>query len=384
MRRVRIFALLLALVVFAGACGGASETDSSGGEGGGAADEAAGGSEGGDGGGSAELSLTQVQLAMDNDDFMNQIAWMVADESYWPDLGFTEEADVVATDEYMAGLFGGSVWVAQGESDAIWSALAEGSVPLKIIGVEKDTEAWFLGVREGVDPNNLEGLRISGGPVGDRNITVGEHILEDMGVDPESMEWVPVEGGSDERLQAMLAGQLDAAVLQPRHLIPLDEGGGEMIYQEYRDAPQEVWVVTAETMENNRDAVCAYLEGRIAAKQWLSEGEDYTDNQDAAVEIGRARGLDPSEGDLDEWQTEMEGNWALDGGAPAAAFDAWNTDMINNGNVPEGLDWKEHADFSCLWEAQESLGLEQNPVESELTSSTPAGGASEAASEAAS
>jgi ABC-type nitrate/sulfonate/bicarbonate transport system substrate-binding protein len=363
MRNVRLFALLLALVVFAAACGGPSEDGSSGGDGGTASEGASGAA---DGGGAAELSLSQVNLAIDNDDFMNQIAWMVADESYWPDLGFTEPAEVVATDEYLAGLFGGSVWVAQGESDAIWAALAEGSVPMKMIGVEKDTEAWFLGIGEGVDAENLEGLRISGGPTGDRNITVGEHILEDLGVDPESMEWVPVEGGSDERLQALLAGQLDVAVLQPRHLIPLEEGNGEMIYQEFRDAPQELWVVTDETMENNRDAVCAYLEGRIAAKQWLSEGEDFTDNQEAGVAIARERGLDPSEGDLDEWQTEMEGNWSLDGGAPAESFDAWNQDMINNGNVPEGFDWKEHADFSCLWEAQENLGLEQNPVESEI------------------
>jgi hypothetical protein len=84
-----------------------------------------------------------------------QMAWMVADEKYWPELGFTEPAEVVATDEYLAGLFGGDVWVAQGESDAIWGALAEGSVPLKIIGVEKDSEAWYLGIRKGVDENNL-------------------------------------------------------------------------------------------------------------------------------------------------------------------------------------------------------------------------------------
>src|ERR671918_2442866 len=232
MRNVRLFALLLALVVFAAACGGASEDGTSGGEGGTASEGASGAA---DGGGAAELSLSQVNLAIDNDDFMNQIAWMVADESYWPDLGFTEPAEVVATDEYLAGLFGGSVWVAQGESDAIWAALAEGSVPLKIIGVEKDTEAWFLGVRKGVDPENLEGLKISGGPPGDRNITVGEKALEDYGVDPESMECVSVEGSSDERLTAMLAGQIDVAVLQPRHLIPLKRAGGRMIYQRFVD-----------------------------------------------------------------------------------------------------------------------------------------------------
>jgi len=313
------------------------------------------------GGGDGELSLDQVRLAMDNDDYMNQLAWMVADEKYWPELGFTEEAEVVASDEYLAGLFGGDVWVAQGESDVIWSALAEGSVPMKIIGVEKDTEAWFLGIREGVDKDDLEGLKISGGPAGDRNITVGEKILDEMGVDPESMEWVQIEGGSDDRLQALIAGQIDVAVLQPRHLIPLDEAGGEMIFKEYHDAPQEVWVVTEETMENDHDAVCAYLEGRIAAKQWISEGKTFTDNQDAAVAITEERDLAPSEGDLAEWEIEMKYNWALDGGAPEEAFDSWNQDMIDNDNVPEDFDWRDHVDFSCLTEAQENLGLEPEP-----------------------
>ena len=349
MKKVRLPALALAAALLLAACGGGDDDSGS-----------SGGSGGGDGDG---LSLDQVKLAIDNDDYMNQLAWMIADDKYWPKLGFTEPAEVVASDEYIAGLVGGNVWIAQGESDVIWSALAEGSVPMTIVGVEKDTEAWFLGIREGVDKDNLEGLKISGGPAGDRNITVGEKILEDMGVDPKSMEWVQIEGGSDDRLQALIAGQIDVAVLQPRHLLPLDEANGEMIYQEYKDVPQEVWVVKDETMENNKDAVCAYLQGRIEAKQWASEGDDYTDNQDAAVAIGEKYDLEPTEGDLDEWQAEMEYNWALTGGAPLEAFDQWNKDMIANGNVPDDFDWKEHADFSCLTQVQEDLGLEVQPGE---------------------
>ena len=319
---------------------------------------------GGDDGGETaegELGLNQVRMAMDGDDYMNQLAWMVADERFWPDLGFTEPAEVVASDEYLAGLFGGDVWVAQGESDVIWSAMGEGSIPLKVIGVDKGQEAWFLGVAEGVDPNNMEGLRISGGAAGDRNITVAEKILEEMGTDPKSMEWISVEGGSDDRLNALVAGQLDVAALQPRHLIPLADAGGEMVFEEYREVPQEVWVVTEETLENEKESVCAYVEGRIAAKQWASEGEDYADNQDAAVAITEERDLAPAEGDLDEWVAEMEHNWSLDGGSSVEAFEQWNTDMIENGNVPEDFDWHDYADFSCLTEAQEKLGLEPNP-----------------------
>jgi len=316
---------------------------------------------GDDEGGEGELSLNQVRMAMDGDDYMNQLAWMVADERNWGDLGFGEAADVVASDEYLAGLFGGDVWVAQGESDVIWSAMAEGSIPMKVIGVDKGQEAWFLGIAEGVDPENLEGLRISGGAAGDRNITVARKMLEEMGVDPDSMEWISIDGSSDDRLNAMIAGQLDVAALQPRHLLPLADASGQMIFEEYREVPQEVWVVTEKTLEENRDAVCAYVEGRIAAKQWASEGDDYQDNKDAAVAITEDRGLEPSEGDLEEWVAEMEHNWSLDGGATEEAFEQWNVDMIDNENVPADFDWREHVDFSCLTEAQENLGLEPNP-----------------------
>ena len=201
----------MAVALVAAACGG---------------DDDGGGSEGG---GEAEgPGVAQVQLAIDTDDYMNNIAWVIADESYWPDLGFEEKAEVFATDEYIPGLLQGDVWVAQGESDVIWAALDEGSVPLKIVGVEKDTEAWFLGIREGIDPDNLENvgggerLKISGGATGDRNITVGEKSLTDMGVDPGSLDFVPIAGSSDERLTALIAGQIDVAVLQPRHIIPLE------------------------------------------------------------------------------------------------------------------------------------------------------------------
>ena len=57
-------------------------------------DDDGGSGGGGDGGG---LSLDQVSLAIDDDDYMNQLAWMVADDKYWPKLGFTEPAEVVAT-----------------------------------------------------------------------------------------------------------------------------------------------------------------------------------------------------------------------------------------------------------------------------------------------
>ena len=320
---------------------------------------ACGGDDGGGGGDGGEI--TQVRMSMDGDDFMNQMTWMVSDEMYWPEMGFDEPAEVTASPEYLAGLIGGDVWVAQGESDVIWAALAEGSVPLKIVGVARSAENWWLGVREGVDPENLEGLKISGGAIGDRSITVARTILEEMGVDPESLDFVPVAGGSDERLQALLAGQIDVAQLQPRHLAPLEASGGTMIHQEFREVPQEVWVVREDTLEENREAVCSYIKGRVQAFQYAAEGEALTDNRDEIVELTRERGLEPSEDEIAEWESEMDISLALGGGASEESFDEWNNDMIANENVPADFAWRDHVDFSCLTEVQEELGLEVEP-----------------------
>ena len=319
------------------------------------------GCSGSGGDGEAAEKFTQVKMSYDNDDFMNQMTWMVADAKFWPELGFTEPAEVTASDEYMAALIGGDVWVAQGESDAIWAAMAEGSVPLTIIGVGKDKEAHWLGVRQGVDPNNLAGLKISGGAIGDRNVAVGERILEQRGVDPQSLEWVSISGGSDDRLTALLAGQIDVAVLQPRHLAPLEAEGGQMIVKNYQEVPQETWVVRSDTLKDHRPEVCAYVLGRVEALQFISEGQGYVDNQDESLTIVRDKGLDPSEAEVAEWPEEMSNQLALDGGSSVESFDQWNQDMIDNGNVPAGFNWKEHADFSCLTEAQEKLGLEVVP-----------------------
>lgn len=340
-KRLGLVGVALSASLFAASCGGSDDEEGS-------------------------LSIDQVSMAMDNEDYMNQIAWMTAEKRYWGDLGFSDKAKVVATSDYMAGLIGGDVWVAQGESSDIWPATAEGSVDLKIVGVEKDTEAWFLGVRKGVDPKKLAGLRISGGPPGDRNIGVGRHILEDMDVDPDSMKWTSVAGGSDERLQTMLAGKIDAAVLQPRHLAQLKKAGGKMIYQEYNVVPQEVWVVTAKTMKENKDAVCAFVEGRVAAKQWLSAGKGHVANRDKALEIGREYGREPSEGEVQQWENEMTKNWSLDGGAPADTFQEWTDDMIAAGDVPKNYKWTDHVDLDCLWQAQKKLDIDENPKRGEV------------------
>ena len=53
---------------------------------------------GGDEKGTEDGEVVQVRMSYDGDDYMNQMTWMVADEKYWPELGFTEPAEVTASD----------------------------------------------------------------------------------------------------------------------------------------------------------------------------------------------------------------------------------------------------------------------------------------------
>ena len=329
---------------------------------------ACGGSDtGGSGSQSGEsLSLDQVRLGEDNGDWMDAIIYNTADEKYWPDLGFTQPAEFSVTSDYVAGLVGGSIWMGQGESDAIWGAMAQGSVPLTFVGVHMDVENWILGAAGDVDPDNLEGLRITGGEPGTRNVTTGRQALEEMGVDPDSLEWISVPGGSEARFRALVAGQVDIAVLQADLIAPMEDEGGQIIYNEQKTVPQAGFVVRTETMEDNRDAVCAFMEGQIAARQWLAEGDDHMANFDAAVDLGNERGLESSDSDRAGWSETMSTSIALDLGASAESFQQWHDDMVEIGVVPEDFDWTQHVDLSCVWEAQEALGLELNPDPDEM------------------
>lgn len=360
MRTPTLLGLWVCLALVAAACAGdgADEATADGADDAAATEVAAGD----DGAGEAEeLSLDQVVMAADNGDFMDSIIWSTADARYWPEAGFIEPVNATVTQDFIPAIVGGSAWVVQGENNIIWGAMAEGSVSLKSIGVHMDGEAWLLGIDADVDPDDLEGLRITGGVPGERNVTIGRSILEELGFDADNVEWVTVPGGPEERFRALAADQVDMAVLQPELRPQLEEIGGQFIYNEMQVVPQAGWVVLEETLENNRDAVCAFVEGQLAARQWLSEGEDRTDNQETAVELGVDYGLEPTEGDLQEWGNFLGDVLSTDGGSPADSFDEWTEDMVDQEIVPEDFTWSDHVDFTCLWEAQEALGLELNP-----------------------
>ena len=132
-----------------------------------------------------------------------------------------------------------------------------------------------MGAREGVDPENLEGLKISGGPTGDRNVTVAKNILEEMGIDPDDLEFVPSSpavptSGSRHCWPGRSMSPNCSRATWPSSR----RAAARCSTRSSREVPQEVWVVREDTLEEDHEAVCGYLKGRIAGVPVRSRGRD--------------------------------------------------------------------------------------------------------------
>ena len=76
-----------------------------------------------------------------------------------------------------------------------------------------------MGVGKGIETfEDLKGGKVSGGGLGGRNTWIQRQILTENGIDPDKdVEMVPMKGGSDGRMKAIIAGVLQGGSVFPRH-----------------------------------------------------------------------------------------------------------------------------------------------------------------------
>ena len=89
-----------------------------------------------------------------------------------------------------------------------------------------------------------------------------------------------------------------------------------MFETEFVEAPQEVWVVRTDFLEDNKDAVCGYIEGRIESNLYAGAGDEYIDNREAVIELVKeAQDIEPSDAEIEDWSGEIGTQIAIEGGA---------------------------------------------------------------------
>lgn len=330
--------------------GGTAATDDGG--------EAAAGGEGAACGEPREGVKESIVAGTNNPNYASQLAVALADErGYFADEGI-QEVEILETDDYIPGLIGGSIDISQADTDVTLGSAEASGEDLRILGTYRDGEYQILGVREGIEePEDLKGADLTGGALGGRNQLLLERIVAELGLDPEEdVNFVPQGGNSDATLQAIIGGTVDGGALFPRHKFALEEAGGQFLYQEFAELPQESIVVMGDYLEENRPTVLAYLCATMRARQDMYD----MSQKDEILAIMRDRGYEIPEEFEGVYDIEIE-QISEDGGFNPDQMVELIEEQQGLGNLPEDLEWQQYVDLGPLHEVQESLGLDKRP-----------------------
>lgn len=305
-------------------------------------------------------NLKKLRMGDFNPNYATQWSYRLASAlGYFKEVGI-DDLEVTLSEEYMPGMIGGSLDIVHGDTSVFFGSAEASGLPIKMLSLYRDKEWWIMGVRKGIEtPEDLKGAKITGGSLDGRNTWVMKQVLISMGLDPEKdVSFVPMRGGSDGRLQALLAGTVDAASLFPRHQAGLEEAGGKFLSAELKEVPQEGFAAMGSWLEKNEDTAYAWALADIKARQWMFDPA----NKEASYKTMRDLGFDIPPAFEAQYKLELD-QISPDGGfASAEVMDNFVASLAITGDVPEGLEWRKHMDLKYVWAAQEALGLPKRPA----------------------
>ncbi len=304
-------------------------------------------------------NLKKLTMGEFNPNYATQWSYRLAQAlGYFKAVGI-EEFEVQLSEQYMPGLIGGSLDVTHGDTSVFFGSGEASGLPIKMVSLYRDKEWWIMGVRKGINtPEDLKGGKITGGGLQGRNTWVMKQVVTEMGLDPEKdLTFVPMSGGSDARLQALLAGTVDAASLFPRHQAGLEAAGGKFLSAKLHEVPQEGFAAMGNWLSKNEDTAYAWAEADIKARKWMFEPA----NKDESYRIMRGLGFDIPPAFEAQYKLELD-QISPDGGFESAeVMDKFVESLAITGDVPKGLAWRKYVDMKYVWAAQDALGIPRRP-----------------------
>lgn len=307
----------------------------------------------------AMANLHSLKMGEFNPNYAAQWSYRLAQSlGYLKEVGIND-FEVVLSDQYMPGLIGHSLDVTHSDTDVLFGSGLKSKLPIKMISCYRHAEWWIMGVRKGINkPEDLKGAKITGGSLNGRNTLVQREIVRKLGLNPDKdVTFVPMGGGSDKRLAALINGQVDGASVFPRHKAPLEKAGGKFIFEQIHHTPQESFAALGDWLAKNEDTAYAYIRADIKARQWLFKPENKQKAYDTMIKLGYK--IPDQFKNL--YQVELD-QISPDGGFDVKAMDEFVQSLAVTGTLPKGFNWRKYVDMKYVWAAQKALGLPKRPA----------------------
>lgn len=307
----------------------------------------------------AAVETSSIMHGTYNPNWANLVLNELADHFGWlAEEGIeSQEIIIVEQTQIFPALIGKSLLFAQQDTDALAAANLQGE-PLRFIAGYRDKEAWIFGAGPGIETvDDLVGKQVSGGAAGSRNEFNGKEMIRLMGGDPDAMEWVPVGGGSDARVEAVNAGVIAGTVMQPRHKPLILNNGGNVLYDELVEVPQDCYCVHEDWLKDNERTVVAFLKATTRARMFFKDAG----NKEEIISIMESRGYEFSDVFRELYEADVSvisptGHFNIE------AMETLIADAVKVGNIEKEIDWREFARMDYLNEAYKALGMEDKVV----------------------
>jgi ABC-type nitrate/sulfonate/bicarbonate transport system substrate-binding protein len=316
----------------------------------------------------AKIDTSKVKktltVGVDNPYYLfHEDVFMAEKLGYFDEVGI-DDVKIITTEDPMPGLVGGSLDLMLYDTDTAISAAAKGT-GITYLSPYLGGEAHLLAVGPGIKSfDDLKGKIVSGGTFGSRTDFNMRKMLTDHGLDPEKdVEYVSTGGASNDWLQQIIAGTINAASLQLRHRKILEDNGGEYLFEEIAQVPQVGWATTDDMMKSDPETVAAFLTATLKARQYITDPA----NKDDVIKTALSLDFDLPEDFQAAYEDENSPDYHTgDGGFEVGDMDDFIKEQTDAEVVPPNTDWRDHTNLTPLWRAQKALGLPLRPAPSDV------------------
>ncbi len=297
--------------------------------------------------------IKKLVMGTYNPNWGNNVTTELALSKGWFKEEGIEDKEIVIIDQsqIFPAVIGGSLMIAQQDTDLLAGANAAGEA-LYVISIYRDKEPWIFGVGPGYKTlADLKGKPLSGGAIGTRNESSLKEMVRRLGGNPDDYQWVPIGGGSDGRVKAVIGGVIAGTLMQDRHVPLIEKAGGAVLYNKREPFPQDAYIAHKNFLDKNPRTVIGFLKATFKARQYLQDPK----KKDEIVALMKSRGYDFPQEFIDTYDSLlaiMSPTGTFDPNAMVNLISA----AVKAGTLKKEVDWKTFVKLDYQNQAFVELG----------------------------